>query len=147
MVYDTFDKIAKTTGQGSIDQKLSLLSGLLSNAEPLEAKYIVRTALGKLRLGIADYTVLDALSIAYTSNQKNRPVVERAYNLCSDLGLVARVAAIDGLRALKGFKIQVGRPIRPMLAERMSSSKEILEKLGGRCSAEYKYDGERDADS
>jgi DNA ligase-1 len=143
MVYDTFDKIAKTTGQGSIDQKLSLLSGLLSNAEPLEAKYIVRTALGKLRLGIADYTVLDALSIAYTSNQKNRPVVERAYNLCSDLGLVARVAAIDGLKALKGFKIQVGRPIRPMLAERMSSSKEILEKLGGRCSAEYKYDGER----
>ncbi|MEM3684266.1 MAG: ATP-dependent DNA ligase [Conexivisphaerales archaeon] len=142
-VYDTFERIAKTTGQGSIEQKLSLLAGLLSSAEPVEAKYIIRTAVGKLRLGIADYTVLDALAIAYTGEQSNRQIVERAYNLCSDLGLVARVAAEKGLMALQSFSIQIGRPIRPMLAERLSSSAEILEKLGGRCSAEYKYDGER----
>lgn len=142
-VYDTLDKIAKTTGVGAIEQKLNLLAGLLGNATPLEAKYIIRTAVGKLRLGVADYTVLDALAIAYTGSQENREILERAYNLCSDLGLVARVVSEDGLKSLKSFKIQVGRPIRPMLAERLSTSEEVIEKLGGKCSAEYKYDGER----
>jgi DNA ligase-1 len=142
-VYQVLDRIARSSGEGSVELRLNLLSGLLRNASPLEAKYIVRTAVGKLRLGIADYTVLDALALAYTGDQKNRTVLEKAYNICSDLGLVAKAAAKEGLEGLRSFRIQAGRPVRPMLAERLSSSKEIIEKLGGRCSAEYKYDGER----
>ncbi|MBI2126619.1 MAG: ATP-dependent DNA ligase, partial [Thaumarchaeota archaeon] len=142
-VYSTLEKTAKTAGAGSIEAKLGHLSHLLTDASPLEAKYIIRTVTGKLRLGIADYTVLDALAIAYTGDKANRAELERAYNLSSDLGLVAREVATGGLKRIKSFKVKVGNPIRPMLAERMESAKEILEKLGGKVVAEYKLDGER----
>src|SRR3989304_9383793 len=64
-VYETLDKMAKTTGSGAVSSKMALLAGLLSDASPKEAKYILRTVTGNLRLGIADMTVLDALAIAY----------------------------------------------------------------------------------
>jgi len=142
-VYETLDKMAKTTGRGSMEQKLSLLAGLLANATPKEAKYIVRTVTGKLRLGVGDMTVLDALAIAYTGDKGNRPILERAYNLSSDLGAVAQTIAKEGMEGIKKFKTAVGKPIRPMLAERLPTAQEILEKLGGTGAAEYKLDGER----
>ncbi|MBS7606049.1 ATP-dependent DNA ligase, partial [Candidatus Bathyarchaeota archaeon] len=142
-VYQTLDKIARASGEGSMDLKVNLLAGLLADATPKEAKYIIRTVTGKLRLGIADMTILDALAVAYGGSRGARDVIERAYNLSSDLGKVARALAEGGVEALKNFKISIGNPIRPMLAERLSSPAEILEKLGGKCVAEYKYDGER----
>lgn len=142
-VYETFDKMAKTSGSGAVDLKLSLLAGLLSDASSIEAKYIMRMVTGNLRLGIADMTVLDALAVAYGGGKEARETVERAYNVSSDLGRVAKTVAEKGLAGIQKFEVLVGEPIRPMLAERLSSPEEILEKLGGRCAAEYKYDGER----
>jgi DNA ligase-1 len=142
-VYKTLDKMAKTTGSGAIGSKMALLAGLLSDASPKEAKYIMRTITGNLRLGIADMTVLDALAIAYGGGKESRELIERAYNISSDLGRVANVVAEKGLDGIKKFKVEVFEPIRPMLAERLASPEEILEKLGGKCVAEYKYDGER----
>ena len=142
-VYETLDKMANSTGSGSVDQKLGLLAGLLSDASPSEAKYIVRTVTGSLRLGIADMTVLDALAVAFGGGKETREHLERAYNISSDLGRVAKVVAEEGIEGIKKFKVLPREPIRPMLAERLSSSAEILEKLGGKCRAEYKYDGER----
>jgi DNA ligase-1 len=142
-VYETLDKMAKTTGSGAIGSKMALLAGLLSDATPKEAKYIMRTVTGNLRLGIADMTVLDALAIAYGGGKESRELTERAYNISSDLGKVASVVAEKGLPGIKKFKVDVFEPIRPMLAERLASPEEILEKLGGKCVAEYKYDGER----
>ena len=142
-VYETFDKMARASGSGAVDAKISLLAGLLADATPKEAKYIMRTVTGNLRLGIADMTVLDALAIAYGGGKEARELIERAYNISSDLGRVAKVVAEKGLGGIKKFQVIVGEPIRPMLAERLSSPEEILEKLGGKCIAEYKYDGER----
>jgi DNA ligase-1 len=142
-VYETFDKMARASGSGAVDTKISLLAGLLADATPKEAKYIMRTVTGNLRLGIADMTVLDALAIAYGGGKEARELIERAYNISSDLGRVAKVLAEKGLSGIKKFQVVVGEPIRPMLAERLSSPEEILEKLGGKCIAEYKYDGER----
>ena len=142
-VYDTFDKMAKSTGAGSMDQKINLLAGLLSNATPKEAKYIIRTVTGELRLGIADMTVLDALAIAYGGGKEAREDIERAYNISSDLGRVAKTVAEKGIESIRKFEVSIGEPIRPMLAERLGSPQEILKKLGGRCIAEFKYDGER----
>jgi len=142
-VYETLDKVAKTSGSGAVDSKMALLAGLLAAASPLEAKYILRTITGNLRLGIADMTVLDALAIAYGGGKDAREFIERAYNICSDLGRVAETVVEKGLDGIKRFQVSVGEPIRPMLAERLSSPEEILEKLGGKCVAEYKYDGER----
>jgi DNA ligase-1 len=142
-VYETLDKMANSTGSGSMDLKLSLLAGLLSDASPSEAKYIIRTVTGSLRLGIAEMTVLDALAVAFGGGKETREQLERAYNISSDLGRVARIVAKEGMEGIEKFKVVPGEPIRPMLAERLSTSEEILEKLGGRCRAEYKYDGER----
>jgi DNA ligase-1 len=142
-VYDTLDKMANSTGSGSVDLKLNLLAGLLSDASPSEAKYIVRTVTGSLRLGIADMTMLDALAIAFGGGKETREQLERAYNISSDLGRVSKIVAEKGIEGIEKFKVMPGEPIRPMLAERLSSSEEILEKLGGKCIAEYKYDGER----
>ena len=142
-VYETLDKVAKTSGSGAVNLKLALLAGLLAAGTPKEAKYIMRTVTGNLRLGIADMTVLDALAIAYAGGKDAREHIERAYNICSDLGRVAKTVAEQGLGGIKGFQVSINEPIRPMLAERLSSAEEILEKLGGKCIAEYKYDGER----
>jgi DNA ligase-1 len=142
-VYETLDKMARTSGSGAVDSKLSMLAGLLAAATPKEAKYVMRTVTGNLRLGIADMTVLDALAVAYGGGKETRELVERAYNISSDLGRVAEAIAGQGLKGIRRFRVSIDEPIRPMLAERLSSPEEILEKLGGKCVAEYKYDGER----
>lgn len=142
-VYETFDKMAKASGSGAVDLKVSLLAGLLAAASPREVKYVMRTVTGNLRLGIADMTVLDALAIAFGGGKEARDDIERAYNISSDLGRVAKTVAERGIEGIKRFRVSVDEPIRPMLAERLSSPEEILEKLGGKCVAEYKYDGER----
>jgi DNA ligase-1 len=142
-VYEALDKMAKASGSGTVDLKTALLAGILSDATPKEAKYVMRTVTGNLRLGIADMTVLDALAIAYGGGKEARELVERAYNISSDLGKVAKIVAEKGLRGIKTFEVSIGEPIRPMLCERLGSPEEILDKLGGKCIAEYKYDGER----
>jgi DNA ligase-1 len=143
VVYEVFDKIAHAAGSGSVGTKIRLLTSLLNDASPKEGKFIARMAVGKLRLGVADMTILDALAIAYGGDKSAREPLERAYNLSSDLGHVATVVATEGLDGVRKFRITVGRPIRSMLCERMPTAKEILEKLGGIGAAEYKYDGLR----
>ncbi|MCL2691164.1 MAG: ATP-dependent DNA ligase [Candidatus Bathyarchaeota archaeon] len=142
-VYETLDKMAKTTGSGAVDTKTAVFAGLLSDASPKEAKYLIRTVTGNLRLGIADMTVLEALAIAYGGGKEARESIERAYNICSDLGRVADILVREGLELVKSMQVMVFEPIRPMLAERLSSPEDILEKFNGKCLAEYKYDGER----
>ncbi|MCE4604648.1 MAG: ATP-dependent DNA ligase [Aeropyrum sp.] len=142
-VYTTLYRIALAQGEGSRDLKLRLLAGLLADAEPIEAKYIVRFVEGRLRVGIGDATILDALAVAYGGGVHARPVIERAYNLRADLGFIAEIVASRGVDALRGVKPEVGVPIRPMLAERGRDPGEILKKVGGRAIVEYKYDGER----
>ncbi len=142
-VYDTLARIAMVQGEGSKDIKIKLLAGLLTEAEPKEAKFIVRFVEGRLRVGVGDATLMDALAIVYGKGAHARPVIERAYNLRPDLGYVAKLLATQGLEALKKLKPQPGVPIRPMLAERERDPAEILRKAGGRAVVEYKYDGER----
>jgi len=86
---------------------------------------------------------MDALALSFTGTSATRPIIERAYNIRADLGLVAKILATQGIEALKTLKPQVGIPIRPMLAERASDPREILQKAGGKAIAEFKYDGER----
>jgi DNA ligase 1 len=142
-VFTTFDEIARTSGQGSSEVRLGKLVMLLISASPLEAKFLVRFVTGKLRLGVADFTVLDALAIAFTESKANREKLENAYNLTSDLSYVATLLEKKGIRAIEKVRAIPGNPIRPMLAERMESGEQIIEKMGGKASADYKLDGER----
>lgn len=139
-VYEGLDKIAKTSGVGSSDTKVRILSGLLTDANPKEAKYIMRIVTGKMRLGVADMTIIDALSQAFAGGRKE--YVERVYNMTSDLGDIAKGLRKSGMEGINEYHAKVGRPIRMMLAQRMESAKEIIEKIGV-AICEYKYDGER----
>jgi DNA ligase-1 len=139
-VYGSLEKIAKASGPGAVDVKTAVLSKLLAMATPVEAKHIIRIVTGKMRLGVADMTILDALAKAFGGD---REVYERAYNLSSDIGLVAKTAAVEGVEGVSKFRVRVGIPVRCMLAERLSSAVEILEKMDGVGFTEYKYDGER----
>jgi len=139
-VYSDLLSIAKSVGEGAQENKVRLLTALLSDAEPDEAKYIARFVIGKLRLGIADMTILDALADAF---KVRREELERAYHVYPDLGRIAMLIATRGSEGLSEVKITPGVPIQSMLAERLRSSTEILAKLGGIALCEYKYDGER----
>ena len=142
-IYSGLDRIARRVGQGSSKQKMDDLGSLLADSSPLGARYLSRMVVGKLRLGIGDMTILDALSQAHTGSKEKRDVLERAYNLSSDLGLVAKTLEEEGLEAIENFRVRVGSPIRVMAAQRLSTAEDIIEKLEGQCSAEYKLDGER----
>lgn len=142
-VVATLFDIARAEGTGSQGRKLELMSGLLGRATPLEARYLLRLVTGNLRLGIGTPTILDALARVHAGGKADRPVLERAYNICCDLGKVAATLVSGGLAAVAELKVQPGNPVRAMLAQRLAQAPDILAKLGGECSAEYKYDGVR----
>ncbi len=137
-VYQELLDIALT--RGTLDKVMRLIN-LLKGLSGFEAKYAIRIIVGKLRLGVGDATIIDALSLL-AGYKDLKQTIERAYNLCSDIGLVAKKLKEGGISALEDFKIQVGYPIRMALAERVSSAEEIIKKLG-RCALEVKYDGFR----
>jgi DNA ligase 1 len=142
-VMDTLHRIAGAEGPGSQGRKLDLLAGLLRQATPLEARYLLRLVTGGLRLGIGTPTILDALALVYGGGRSARPVLERGYNICCDLGVVASTLVHSGVAAVEQLQVRPGNPVRAMLAQRLSDAADILTKLGGQCAAEYKYDGVR----
>ena len=142
-VYDTLLKISKLEGKGSQDMKIKYISSLLNDATPIESKFILKILLGTLRLGIAENTVMDALAIAFTNKKENRRLVENAYNVSSDLGLVSEILSREGIEGILKFKVSMFSPIRPMLADRVKSEQEALKKIENEFAAEYKLDGER----
>ena len=118
-MFNTFHKIATLAGSGTQDKKIGALAELLNNASPLEAKFLVRIPIGKLRLGVGEPTMIDALSIAKVGDRSIRDDLERAFNLCSDLGMVAKVLWEKGPEGIKKFEITLFHPVRPALAERL----------------------------
>lgn len=129
-------------GKDSQDIKQKTLAGLLHDSNPVEARYLCRTVTGRMRVGAADMTILDALAEAFASKE-DRPAIERAFNVTCDIGLVAETIANGGMDAVRAIGVKVGSPVKVMLAERLPSIAEVVEKMGGRCAMEYKYDGIR----
>lgn len=141
-VYAHLMRITKAVGSGSQEAKVTLLAELLGKLAPLEAKHVVRIVVGRLRVGVGDPTLMDALSVAKAGDKTARPPIERAYNLSSDLGLVARTLYASGVEGLGEIHVKAGNPVRMALAERADSAEEILARLG-RCAVEPKFDGFR----
>jgi DNA ligase-1 len=141
--YDKVRKIAETGGEGSKEKKINMLADMIGSATPVEAKYMVRYVLGQLRMGVGDSTIMEALSVMTTGDRKLKPSLERAYNICSDLGLVAGELAKKGPSAIANFKVVLFKPIRPALAERLPTAEQIIERMHGIAAVEQKYDGFR----
>ena len=135
-------EIAGINGAGSLQRKLDLFAGLLRELDPSSAKHLVRITVGKMRLGIGDPTVLDALSFARRGDRSLRPVLEAAYNRTSDLGLIARTLWAEDERGLDALKVTVGKPLRSQLAERLPNPESVIKKLGT-VGVQPKYDGLR----
>jgi DNA ligase-1 len=143
-VYTELERIARASGAGSQETKVRILTELIARATPVEAKFLVRFVMGTLRVGVREMTILDALAVVFADDSKAaRTRVEAAFNLSSDLGLVAGALLDGGLDGLARINLEVGRPVRPMLAERELSLKEVLGRMEGRTALEYKYDGLR----
>jgi DNA ligase-1 len=138
-VYDAFEKISALTGVGSMERKIALLSELISNAEPDEAKYIVRTILGQLRIGVGEGILRDAIARAF---RVPSGAVEKAYSILNDYGEVAELAS-RGEARLKDVHLHPGRPLKVMLYPKSESVEEAVTKTGLPVQAEYKYDGFR----
>src|SRR5947208_3518723 len=146
-VFQGLKTIAQTAGKGTVEKRIALLASLLKQVDRVSAKYVVRIALGNLRLGIGDATMLDALARVKFHDTHKRKLLEGAYNKTSELGLIARTLwehprEEDALRAVARLDVQVGKPIRPQLAERLPDAETIIKKMGV-VDVEYKYDGLR----
>jgi DNA ligase-1 len=146
-VFEGLKTIAQAAGKGAVEKRIARLSDLLTHVDGVSAKYVVRILLGNLRLGIGDATVLDALAKARWNDAKKRKLLEGAYNKISDLGLIARTlwqhpGEEEAQRAVAALDVQVGKPIRSQLAERLPTAEAIIAKMGV-VVAQYKYDGIR----
>lgn len=141
-VFNELYRVAKASGEGSQETKISILSYLLQQLDALSCRYIVRIPTAKLRLGFSDMTILDALSFMLKGDKSKRSEIETAYNVRPDLGFIAKVVKEKGTKGLRGVKPEPGTPILMARAERLSSGQEIIDKIG-RCGVEPKMDGFR----
>ncbi|MBS3132041.1 ATP-dependent DNA ligase [Candidatus Woesearchaeota archaeon] len=162
-VFSNLQKLATLEGHGSVDKKIGLISELLTSATPKEAKYITRTLLQDMRIGVGEGSLRDAIvwaffgdkvKIAYNVEENDIQIedreeynkyvgaVQKAYDATNDFGPVAE-AAKSGLKALEKMELSVGIPIKVMLALKVDNAKEGLERVGKPAEAEYKYDGFR----
>ncbi len=143
-VYAELRRIAEAKGEGSQETKIQIAADLLTHTDPVEGKFLVRFLLGTLRVGVREMTILDALTDAFADGSKEaRRDIESAFNLSSDLGLVATTLVEHGVSGLSRIGLTVGRPVRPMLAEREPTLAAVLERMGGTAALEFKYDGLR----
>ncbi len=149
-VFENLHRLAFITGVGSQERKLNLITELLTSAKPKEARYIVRTILQELRIGVAEGIMRDAIGKAFlikegmTKEEKNEMIeaVEYAWNIMSDFGEIVKIAREKGIVGLGKVKIRLGKPIRVMLGEKAESIDEVIKNFG-KIAVEYKYDGMR----
>ncbi|MEM7823020.1 MAG: ATP-dependent DNA ligase [Candidatus Aenigmatarchaeota archaeon] len=138
-VFDILQDIARQTGKGSQDRKLNLIVQLLAAAKPKEARYIVRTVLEELRVGVAEGLVRDAIAEAFKLDVDD---VESAWAVLPDYAEIAKIVKESGLTGLKRIQLKPGRPFQVLLAEKVPDLKTGLEAFE-RCILEFKYDGAR----
>jgi DNA ligase-1 len=142
-MYGELTKIARESGSGSQERKVARLGKLIKEGDAMSAKYIVRMVAGKLRLGFSDKTVIDALSYLENGTKKYSDLLDRAYQVRPDVGVLAQMVKELGIqKAVEQIDIQIGTPIVPALAQRLKTAKEMIEKMG-RVYCEKKWDGTR----
>lgn len=184
-VVSTLRKLPAIEGVRSVETKVKLLASLLTSAAGEEPRFLLRTVLEELRVGIAEGTMRDAIALAYvyplfyesftltekgweyTFNRENKSVtrelfpqleedidglalkkeldetVQGAYDRANDFGVVAEAARTAGVKGLRAIKLQLGKPLRVMLAQRATAIPEAFDNVGRPAAVEYKYDGFR----
>ncbi|KAH3681578.1 hypothetical protein WICPIJ_007452 [Wickerhamomyces pijperi] len=157
-VFKNLKEIATTTGNNSQAKKIGIIKRMLTASQGLEAKFIIRSLESKLRIGLAEKTVLISLARAlvhFQSTSKKGPSVEKALEaeekikeaFCQvpNYQVIIETALEHGVLTLdKHCTLKPGVPLKPMLAKPTKSITEVLDKFTGEeFTCEYKYDGER----
>ncbi|MBV0925905.1 ATP-dependent DNA ligase [Halomicroarcula limicola] len=142
-VYETLRGLADYEGAGSQDRRIDDIAGLLADADPDEARYVVRTVVGAMRLGVGEGTIRDAVAAAFLDDSEEAvSAVERAYEVTNDFRTVSETARTRGLDGLASLGVELFRPVKAMLARKAESVADALDSTE-RPLLEYKYDGMR----
>ncbi len=137
-------KLPELEGQGTVDKKISLIIELMTSATSTEAKYLARTLIGDLRIGIQESTIRDAIVEAFfEKTDDNLEKVQEAIDKANDIGLVFEISQTGKIKNLEKINLEIGKPIKAMLAQKVSSIEDGFKALGTPCAIEYKYDGFR----
>lgn len=160
-VFDNLKKIAKLTGKDSQSKKIATINKMLTACEMKsnEAKFLIRSLEGKLRIGLAEKTVLIGLAQAFvnyemkSSNKKVNPeklnsaedILREAFSHMPNYEMLIQNAYKYGIFNLEEHcQLSPGIPLKPMLAKPTKAITEILDRFQGEeFTCEYKYDGER----
>ena len=163
-VFDNLRKLAELEGEGTVERKTQLIAELLTSAKPIESKYIVKTILGEMRIGVGEGAMRDAITWAFFDKKiglkytremndievedrevynKYIDVVQHAYDITNEFAEVAKAAKSKGLEGLENIGMKVGTPIQVMLALKVDTIEEAFETVGKPAAIEFKYDGFR----
>ncbi|MFH1327127.1 MAG: ATP-dependent DNA ligase [archaeon] len=143
-VLENLRKLPELEGKGTVGKKLSLITELLTSASPIEALYLVRTLIGDLRIGLKEATIREALAKAFFKNPKEAtPKIQKAIDKSNDLASVFEIARSGKIKDLEKLHLEIGKPIKAMLAQKVTTFKEGFKAVGIPCAIEYKYDGFR----
>ena len=143
-VIDNLRKLPELEGKGTIEKKLSLITELLNSATPIEALYLTRTLIGDLRIEVQESTIKYTMLKAYFKNDKEKEEsIQRAIDKSNDLAKVFTIARKKKITDLEKVPLEVGKPIKAMLAQKAKDVKDAFKKLGTPMAIEYKYDGFR----
>ncbi|OXG76016.1 DNA ligase 1 [Cryptococcus neoformans Gb118] len=160
-VFQCLTDIAKASGNASQTKKVGIIKKLLAACQGTEAKFIIRSLEGKLRIGLADKTVVVALAHAIVlktiGDKKPQPeklaamleqgaeTVKAVYSELPSYDLVIPALLQGGVEGLREHcKLTPGVPLKPMLAKPTKAITEVLDRFEGKeFTCEYKYDGER----
>jgi len=137
-------KLPELEGKGTVSKKLSLITELLTSASPVETLYIIRILIGNLRIGIKESTIREAMASAFFErNKETAKKIQDAIDRSNDLAEVFDVVKKGKIKDLEKISLEVGKPIKAMLAQKVKTIEDGFDKLGKPCAIEYKYDGFR----
>jgi DNA ligase-1 len=145
-VIDNLRKLPELEGKGTVGKKLSLITELLTSASSIEAKYLTRTLIGDLRIGVQESTIRDAIAEAFFSEAEKKEAnkkIQDAIDKTNDIAFVFESARKGKLTNLDMVSLEVFKPIKVMLAGKVTAIEEAFKALGVPCAVEYKYDGFR----
>jgi DNA ligase-1 len=139
-----FDGLQAAKGKGSAAQRLQLLRALFARATSDEQQFLAALVIGEVRQGALEGVLLDAVCKAARVPADR---LRRAVMLAGDLGAVASAVCRGGeeaLNALAGYRLELFRPVQPMLADSASDVAEALGMFGSvAATVEWKLDGAR----
>ena len=143
-VLENLRKLPEFTGKGTVNKKLSLITELLTSASPVEAKYLIRTLLADLRIGIKESVIRDAMATAFFPEGKSAAKdIQDAIDKANDLAEIFDIVKKGKISELGKVHLEIGKPIKVMLAQKAKDVSEAMKAVGKPCAVEYKYDGFR----